>query len=99
MTPTIRNLLALADRPEPAHPGAPARKAARAQWALEQAAALDRAQRAMTERCCEAVDRLDEQAFEQLCEAEQAKVDAIKAQLDAAAYEDKWPRELYFGGI
>jgi hypothetical protein len=30
---------------------------------------------------------------------EQAEVDAIHAQIRAAIDEDRWPRELYFGGI
>ena len=53
----------------------------------------------MDDRLGEAVDKLDEEAFERLCEAEFAKVDAIMAQLRAAIDEDKWPRELYLGGI
>jgi hypothetical protein len=60
---------------------------------------LSEAQRARDERCGEAVDRLSEEEFERLCDEEQAKVDAIRAQLDAVIDEDRWPRDLYFGGI
>lgn len=98
MTPTIRNLLALADKPEPQDPGAPARKAARIRWALERVAAWSRAQRAMDERCGEAAGQIGEDAFDKLFEAEQAKVDTVRVEIDAAA-EDKWPKELYFSGI
>jgi hypothetical protein len=37
--------------------------------------------------------------FERLCDAEFARVDAMMAEIRAAIDEDKWPRELYFGGI
>ncbi len=30
---------------------------------------------------------------------EQGELDAIRAQVDAVIEEDKWPRELYFGGV
>jgi hypothetical protein len=53
----------------------------------------------MDERCGEAVGRLSEEDFERLCDAEQAKVDAARAPLQAAADRDEWPRELYWGGV
>jgi hypothetical protein len=31
--------------------------------------------------------------------AEEAKVHAIRAQIDAVIERDLWPRELYWGGI
>jgi hypothetical protein len=40
-----------------------------------------------------------EEAFERLCDAEMAKVDAMMAMLRAAVDEDRWPREYYVGGI
>ena len=46
-----------------------------------------------------AVDKLDEEAFEALVEAEQARVDAIRAQIDDLIERDKWPPHLYFNGI
>jgi hypothetical protein len=74
-------------------------KDARCAWARETTAALREAQRAMDRRCDEAVGRLSEEAFHRLFEAEQAKVNAIRATLDAVIERDLWPRELYFGGI
>ncbi len=88
----IRKLLSEASAPAE-------RKAARAVWVEEQAAAWREAQRAMDDRCTEAVDRLSEEEFERLFEAEQAKVDALRAPLQAVADEDRWPRALYFGEI
>ena len=92
MNPTIRTLLAAAVRPAEC-------KAARAAWVRKTAAALRKAQRQMDDRCTEAVDRLSEEAFERLFEAEQAKVEAIRAQLETAAERDLWPRELYRGCV
>ena len=74
-------------------------KAARGTWVRETGAALRAAQRAMDDRCDEAAGRLSEAAFERLCDAEQAKVDAFLAPLRAAADHDKWPRHLYFGCV
>src|SRR3954447_20373731 len=75
------------------------RVAARTAWVRETMAKLRNAQRAMDDRCDEAVERLSEEAFERLCDAEQAKVDAIRAQIDAVIERDLWPRHLYFGGL
>jgi hypothetical protein len=72
------------------------RKAARIAWVKQSVAALREAQRQMDARCTEAVDRLDEDAFNRLFEAEQAKVDAIRADIDAVVEHDKWPREMHF---
>ena len=88
----VRALLADAARPAEC-------AAARAAWARRTSAAWLEAHRTMDDRLGAAVDKLDEEAFERLCEAEFAKVDAIMAQLRAAIDEDKWPRELYLGGI
>jgi DNA replication initiation complex subunit (GINS family) len=76
-----------------------ARKSARCAWARETSAKAQEAQRQMDEICTAAVEQLDEAEFEALVEAEQAKVDAFLGPLRAAADEDKWPKELYFGGI
>jgi hypothetical protein len=67
---TIQALLAAASQPAE-------RRAARIAWAKKTAVAWRDAQREMDDRCSEAVERLDEEAFERLCDAEQAKVDAI----------------------
>lgn len=75
------------------------RKAARIGWVKETVKALRAAQRQMDERCMEAAERLSEEEFERLCDQEQAKVDAIRAELDAVIEHDRWPRELYFGRI
>ena len=45
------------------------------------------------------LERLDEEEFERLFDEEEAKVEAIRAQLDAVIERDEWPRELYFGEI
>ena len=70
-------------------------KARRVAWIEETAAAWREAQRAMDDRCGEAVERLSSEAFERLCDEEQAKVDAIRAPLEVAADRDLWPRHLY----
>ena len=72
---------------------------ARASWVRETAVAWREAQRRMDERCDAALDRLSEEAFERLCDEEEAKIDAFRAPLKAAAERDVWPRELYFWGI
>jgi hypothetical protein len=74
-------------------------KAKRADWARETAAACRAAQRAMDDRCGAAVTRMSEEAFHRLLDEEQAKVDALYGPLRAAAERDRWPRELYWGGI
>jgi|tagenome__1003787_1003787.scaffolds.fasta_scaffold19516200_1 hypothetical protein len=89
---TIRALLAAARQPAD-------RKAARGAWVRETVAALRQAQREMDARCDEAAERLSEEEFERLYDEEEAKVDAFRAPLQAAAERDVWPRELYFGGI
>jgi hypothetical protein len=75
------------------------RVSARFEWALT---LIDQWYQAMCHRdevCTEAVTRLSEEEFERFAEAEEAKVEAIRAQIDAAIERDEWPRELYFGGI
>jgi uncharacterized protein (DUF924 family) len=89
---TIQALLADAGR-------SAERREKRAQWARETSAKWREAHRQMDERCSKAVERLSEEEFERLCEAEQAKVDAIMAQLRAVIDKDQWPRELYWGDV
>lgn len=93
---TIRNLLADAEAGDQAK-----RECidARVAWARATVDALRKAQEQMDDRCLDAVGRLSEEAFNRLFDREQAKVDAIRAQLDAVIERDEWPRELYFGGI
>jgi hypothetical protein len=86
---TIRALLAAAAQPAE-------RRAARIAWVEQTAAAWREAMREMDDRCSEAVERLSGEAFERFCDAEQAKVDAIRAQLQAAAERDLWPKHLYW---
>jgi hypothetical protein len=88
----VRSLLTAAREPAD-------RKDARAAWVRETAAKWRDAMRQMDDRCMEAVERLDEEAFDRLCDAEEAKVEAIRAQLQAVIDKDRWPKELYFGGI
>ena len=72
------------------------RQTARVAWVRETSAALSEAQREMDERCSEACERLSEKAFDRLFEAEEAKVEAIFAQLRAVADHDRWPRHLHW---
>ena len=72
---------------------------ARGQWVRETAAKWREAQRQMDERCTEAVDRLSEEEFERLFDAEEAKVDVFRAALKLAAERDLWPKHLYFSRI
>ena len=72
---------------------------ARVAWARRTSAEWLEAHREMDDRLGEAVERLSKEEFERLCDAEMAKVDAIMATLRAAIDQDRWPRELYFGGI
>ena len=92
MNATIRKLLAAAR--EPAE-----RRAARAAWVKETAAAWREAQRHMDDFLTEAVERLGEEEFERLCDEEQAKVDAFRAPLKLAGEKDIWPKQLHFSGI
>jgi uncharacterized protein YPO0396 len=75
------------------------RRLARAAWIKKTLADWHDALRQMEERCCATVDRLTEEEFTRLFEAEQAKVDAFLKPLRDAAEKDLWPRELYFGRI
>jgi hypothetical protein len=92
MNDQIRNLLAgaseIADRRDQ-----------RAAWVRKTGAACRRAMREMDERLGEAVDRVSEADFNRLWDEEQAKVDALRQQLEDAAFRDLWPRELYWGGM
>jgi hypothetical protein len=72
---------------------------ARVAWAGAKVNEWFEAQCEMDERCSAAVGTMDEEAFERFCDAEQAKVDAIRAEIRAAADDDKWPTGLYFGAI
>jgi hypothetical protein len=89
---SVSALLAGASKPAEA-------KAARAAWVRSTCAAWRAAMRAMDATCDAAAARLSEAEFEKLIEAEQAKVDAVRAEVDAVVERDVWPRALYFGGI
>ncbi len=71
---------------------------ARIDWAKEVTTAWRQAQQAMDDRCMEAVEWLSEAEFDRLYDAEQAKVDAVRAPIDAVIEKGRWPRELYFRG-
>lgn len=73
--------------------------AARVGWVMDMTDQWRAAMRERDERCTEAVGRLAEEEFERFYEAEQAKVDAIQAQIHAVIERDLSPPELYFGGI
>jgi len=89
---TIRMLQAGAQPTDPAD----RRTQARIAWVKATVAALAKAQRAMDDRCGQAVDRLSEEEFERLCDEEQAKVRAILDQLHAIRDHDRWPREMHW---
>ena len=74
-------------------------KAKRLAWARHAAERWLAAQTAMDERCTEAVGRLSEEEFERLCEEEEAKIERFRGPLIEARDQDKWPWELYSGGI
>jgi len=92
MNDSVKNLLAgaseIADRREQ-----------RGAWVRKTGAACRRAMREMDDRLGEAVDRVSEAEFNRLWDEEQAKVDAIRKQLEDAAYRDLWPKHLYFGAV
>jgi hypothetical protein len=69
---------------------------ARVAWFRETSDAWLKAQHEMDDRCTAAVDHLTEQEFDRLFDAEQAKVDAIRAPLQAVIDHDRWPRELHW---
>jgi hypothetical protein len=96
---SIRMLLMFGDAPGQLGPRAWKRVAARTAWVREIMDAWREAQREMNDRCSEAVEHLDEEAFERLCDAEQAKVDAIRALINDVIEHDRWPPELYFGSL
>ena len=75
------------------------RVAVRTAWVREVMEALRQAQREMDDRCMAAVGKISEADFDRLCDAEQAKVDAIRAQIDDVIEHDKWPKHLYFKGV
>ena len=89
---TIRTLLAGAAAPAEC-------REARAAWVKRTGDAWLAAHRELDDCLGEMADQLSEEELERLCEAEFARIDAIIAQLRAAVDEDRWPRELYFGGI
>ena len=75
------------------------RKAARTQWCMEMLEKWWAAVQHQDKRCMEAVDKLSEEEFERLCDEEQAKVDAIRTEIDAVIEHDRWPAHLHFGGV
>lgn len=75
------------------------RLAARIAWAWDAADRCLAMQFALDQRCFTAARRMGEAAFNRWFDREQAKVDALLAQLDAVIDRDEWPRALYFGGI
>lgn len=91
----MNSLRALLAEPEPADP----RQAARWRWLRETASKWHEAQRKMDDYLTEVVEYLDEDEFDLLCDAEQAKVDVFHKPLDDVIQKDLWPKELYFGGI
>jgi len=92
MKRAIRRLIADALRPAQC-------RDARAAWVRRTGAMWLELHHVLDEFLAEAVERMSEEEFERLCDAEFATVDAIMAQLRAAVDEDKWPREMHVGCI
>jgi hypothetical protein len=69
---------------------------ARVAWMGETLAAWGEAQRQMHERCKASVDRVSEDEFNRIFDEEQAKVDAIRARIDAVVEHNRWPPELHW---
>ena len=89
-------LILASDESAPLDPEQWRRLAARIAWAWDAADRCHAAQRALELRCFTAAQRLDEAAFNRLFDKEQAKIDALHAQLMAVIERDLWPRELYW---
>ena len=75
------------------------RKAARVAWCMATLARWRAALDHQMKHCMDSVEKLDDEAFERLCDEEQAKVDAIRAELDAVIEHDRWPAHLYWTAI
>ena len=95
-------LCALLSAGEPADP----HKAARYHWLHRTTQAWQDANSRVTEAWDRALAPLPEDISDEELEAlelpdppEQAEVDALWAQLNDVIQHDKWPKELYFGGI
>jgi hypothetical protein len=84
---------------EPLEPAEWKRVKARVAWVSETMAAWGEAQRRMDERCRAVAELVSEDEFNRIFDEEQAKVDAIRAQIEAVIRGDRWPPALYFGGI
>jgi len=98
----MNTLRALLEADEPADP----RKAARLSWLRLTAAAWQDANKRVHSAWSRTLARLpDDISDEELEELElpdppeQAEVDALWAQLNDVVQHDKWPKELYWGGI
>jgi hypothetical protein len=96
-TTTIHMLLARRD--EPLSPEQWKRIKARGDWALGMVEQLREAVCRRDALCSAAADRLGEEEFNRLFAAEEARVAALRARIDAAIERDHWPRELYWGEI
>lgn len=81
---------------EPLSPKQWNRVKARCTWAMD---LVERWYQAMLHRdevCCAAVDKISEEEFNRLFEAEEAKVIALRAEIDAVIERDEWPRNLHW---
>ncbi|HVM21763.1 MAG TPA: hypothetical protein VM308_00485 [Sphingomicrobium sp.] len=72
------------------------RVAARTAWATEMIDKWYQAMLHMDEVCGEAVTRLSEDEFNRLFDEEEAKVAALRAQIDAVIERDEWPPHLHW---
>jgi hypothetical protein len=94
----MNSLCALLEADEPADP----RKAMRWRWVHATAKAWVDAQRRCEAAWDELVKDIPEEEIDdaELPEPpEEAEVNALWAQLNDVIQDDRWPRELYFGGI
>jgi hypothetical protein len=95
---TIQMLLRQAHR-EPLSPEQWKWAKARCAWALGLVEKWYQAMCHRDEVCTAAVERLSEEEFNRLFDREEAKVEALRAEIDAVIERDEWPLEMYFGGI
>jgi hypothetical protein len=75
------------------------RVAARTAWVRETVARLREAHQAMMDRWDAATGTMSEEEFERLCDEDEAKIAAIRAQIDAVIERDEWPKHLYWKDI
>lgn len=101
---TIQSLFTAAAQTAADQTHAAARRAARQAWAKQIVAALEAAQKeadaAWMQTVADQPEDMDDEEADQLPPPpEQARLDAIRVQIDAVLKHDRWPRKLYWSGV